>query len=124
MREREVWAESDGHLKSNAARPAAPPITNSRRPGICVPGSTVQDFEGLQNRAEIKKKSLQGRRQTTQFRIVLLPICLYDVQERAPMGHVDYFRMATHSSFFLPYLARPASAGTFGLLFTPRTFLM
>src|SRR5690349_12939252 len=70
MRERELWAESDGHLKSNAARPAAPPTTNSRRPGICVPGNTVKDFEGLQNQAEIKKKkAYKAGGKQTQFRV-------------------------------------------------------
>jgi hypothetical protein len=62
MREGETWAESDGHLRISAAKPAALPIRNSRR-RICVPNGTVQDFRrrSAKQGQKTKKKRLQGQ---------------------------------------------------------------
>jgi hypothetical protein len=83
MREGEICAESDGHLRRSAAKPAVLSMRNSRRPGICAFGNAVQDFR------KTVYKCLQGRWQANTAPSCAPCDCLYDVQERVPMGHVD-----------------------------------
>lgn len=121
MCEGEGWAESEDRRRSSAASPAVLRIRNSRRPGTCAPRYGLRLFEdGLQNREDNKgKKTPTGQGATNGTPTCATHACLYDVQERVPMGHVDYFLSAPFSSSLSPQPAFSATERTFAPLFTP-----